>query len=183
MSAAGGGSAALTIPQILNMSVAQLKMELDRAGVTYVASSSKPALQQKLKSFMENKMPGARMAEIQQSQQRQEAVVLDEDMEYLEVCSICYEQFSDGTIGEPGMVPRNLMCSHTFCTGCLRDMYRKTDKPIPNNIRCPNCNKDTPFPVPNQVDVETDFVSQHLPKNYLLCQVGDCLHYSTNLIH
>jgi hypothetical protein len=73
--------------------------------------------------------------------------------------------------------------SHTFCTGCLRDMYRKTDKPIANNIRCPNCNKDTPFPVPNQVDVETDFVSQHLPKNYLLCQVCDCLHYNTNLLH
>jgi len=174
MSAAGGGSATLTISQMMNMQVAQLKIELDRAGVRYSSSASKPSLQRMLKTVIESKMQGALMAQIPQFQQRQEAAPEGggDEIEDLESCSICYEEFSDGASGDLKLVPRNLICSHTFCTGCLQDMYRKIDKPVPNNIRCPNCNKDTPFPVPNQIDVEADFVSQHLPKNFMLCQVS-----------
>ena len=64
MSAAGGGS--VSIAQVVNMTIVQLKVALDNAGVRYVPGSSKSALQQLLIAHLESMMQSAKMAEMQQ---------------------------------------------------------------------------------------------------------------------
>ena len=197
MSAAGGGS--VSIAQVVNMTIVQLKVALDNAGVRYVPGSSKSALQQLLIAHLESMMQRAKIAEmqqlqqrnvaeLQQIQQRQEAELRDaygEDHDPF-TCSICCEQFSAEGLGLDGSckIPRNLMCGHTICTGCLQGMYNQLNKPKPHNIICPFCKKDTPFPAPDRIDVEAapvDAVSQHLSKNFLCLQVSDFLNSQPNL--
>lgn len=102
-------------------------------------------------------------------------------------CSVCYNNFKSDEIQ---YVPRNLICGHTYCTGCLNKLAFQARNP--GVICCPTCKIDTTlFPktfesvrnlpknfgvleiLEGKEEVQTDGIHKEKEKNKYLCPEHD----------
>ncbi|XP_068701525.1 uncharacterized protein [Montipora foliosa] len=102
-------------------------------------------------------------------------------------CAVCYNNFKSDEIQ---FVPRNLICGHTYCTGCLNKLAFQARNP--GTICCPTCKTETIlFPrtfesvrnlpknfgvleiLEGKEEVQTDGIQKEKEKNKYLCPEHD----------